>query len=320
MKRSLIDYLIISLKGMAMGAADVVPGVSGGTIAFISGIYEELIESLNNINSSIFKELRSKGIKYTWKKLNGPFLLALMSGVLISIFSLAKGVEWLLEHHPILLWAFFFGLVAASIVYISKQIKTTLWDIAGLKVVLAITIGGSIAYFITILNPIESSDSNLFLFFAGALAICAMILPGISGAFILVIIGAYSPVLEAISNRDIKTILIIGTGAIVGLLSFSKLLRWLFKSYNQLTLAVLTGFMIGSLNKIWPWKVALTYRINSKGIEVPLKEESISPFNYVGDAQFLQAIGLMLFGFFIILFLEKIGNKTNTVDREVSKI
>ena len=309
MKRSLTDYLIISLKGMAMGAADVVPGVSGGTIAFISGIYEELIESLNNINSSIFKELRSKGIKYTWKKLNGPFLLALMSGVLISIFSLAKGVEWLLEHHPILLWAFFFGLVAASIVYISKQIKTTLWDIAGLKVVLAITIGGSVAYFITILNPIESSDSNLFLFFAGALAICAMILPGISGAFILVIIGAYGPVLEAISNRDIKTILIIGTGAIVGLLSFSKLLRWLFKSYNQLTLAVLTGFMIGSLNKIWPWKVALTYRINSKGIEVPLKEESISPFNYVGDAQFLQAIGLMLFGFFIILFLEKIGKK-----------
>ena len=317
MKRSLIDYLIISLKGMAMGAADVVPGVSGGTIAFISGIYEELIESLNNINSSIFKELRSKGIKYTWKKLNGPFLLALMSGVLISIFSLAKGVEWLLEHHPILLWAFFFGLVAASIVYISKQIKTTLWDIAGLKVVLAITIGGSIAYFITILNPIESSDSNLFLFFAGALAICAMILPGISGAFILVIIGAYGPVLEAISNRDIKTILIIGTGSIVGLLSFSKLLKWLFESYNQLTLAVLTGFMIGSLNKIWPWKVVLTYRMNSKGVEIPLNEESISPFNYVGDAQFLQAIGLMLFGFFIILFLEKIGNKTNTVDREV---
>ena len=315
MKRSLTDYLIISLKGMAMGAADVVPGVSGGTIAFISGIYEELIESLNNINSSIFKELRSKGIKYTWKKLNGPFLLALMSGVLISIFSLAKGVEWLLEHHPILLWAFFFGLVSASIVYISKQIKTTLWDIARLKLFLAITIGGSIAYFITILNPIESSDSNLFLFFAGALAICAMILPGISGAFILVIIGAYGPVLEAISNRDIKTILIIGTGSIVGLLSFSKLLKWLFESYNQLTLAALTGFMIGSLNKIWPWKVVLTYRMNSKGVEIPLNEESICPFNYVGDAQFLQAIGLMLFGFFIILFLEKIGKKTNIVDR-----
>ena len=298
-----------------MGAADVVPGVSGGTIAFISGIYEELIESLNNINSAAFKELKSKGFKYTWDKLNGAFLLALMSGILTSIFSLAKGVEWFLEHHPILLWAFFFGLVAASIVYISKQIKATLWDLAGLKVFLAITIGGSIAYFITTLNPIEASDSNLFLFFAGALAICAMILPGISGAFILVIIGAYGPVLEAISNRDIKTILVIGAGTIVGLLSFSKLLKWLFKTYHQLTLAVLTGFMIGSLNKIWPWKVALTYRMNSKGMEVPLNEKSISPFNYEGDPQFLQAIGLMLFGFLIILFLEKIGNKTNIVDR-----
>tara|TARA_B110000091_G_scaffold196491_1_gene223937 strand:+ start:931 stop:1851 length:921 start_codon:yes stop_codon:yes gene_type:complete len=306
---------MISLKGMAMGAADVVPGVSGGTIAFISGIYEELIESLNNINSAAFKELKSKGFKHTWDKLNGAFLLALMSGVLTSIFSLAKGVEWFLEHHPILLWAFFFGLVAASIVYISKQIKATLWDLAGLKVFLAITIGGSMAYFITTLNPVEASDSNLFLFFAGALAICAMILPGISGAFILVIIGAYGPVLEAISNRDIKTILVIGAGTIVGLLSFSKLLKWLFKTYHQLTLAVLTGFMIGSLNKIWPWKVALTYRMNSKGMEVPLNEKSISPFNYEGDPQFLQAIGLMLFGFLIILFLEKIGNKTNIVDR-----
>ena len=306
---------MISLKGMAMGAADVVPGVSGGTIAFISGIYEELIESLNNINSAAFKELKSKGFKHTWDKLNGAFLLALMSGILTSIFSLAKGVEWFLEHHPILLWAFFFGLVAASIVYISKQIKATLWDLEGLKVFLAITIGGSIAYFITTLNPVEASDSNLFLFFAGALAICAMILPGISGAFILVIIGAYGPVLEAISNRDIKTILVIGAGTIVGLLSFSKLLKWLFKNYHQLTLAILTGFMIGSLNKIWPWKVALTYRMNSKGMEVPLNEKSISPFNYEGDPQFLQAIGLMLFGFLIILFLEKIGNKTNIVDR-----
>ena len=309
MKRSIIDYLVILLKGIAMGAADVVPGVSGGTIAFISGIYEELIKSLNKINSSIFKELQSKGFKHTWAKLNGSFLLALMSGVLISIFSFAKGVEWLLEHHPILLWAFFFGLVSASIVYVSKQIKTTLWDLTGLKVFLAITIGGSFAYVVSILNPIETSDSNLFLFFAGALAICAMILPGISGAFILVILGAYGPVLEAISNRDIKIILVISAGAIVGLLSFSKLLKWLFESYRQITLSVLMGFMIGSLNKIWPWKIALTYRMNSKNLKVPLNEKSISPFNYDGDPQLAQAIGLMMIGFFIILFLEKIGNK-----------
>jgi putative membrane protein len=315
MKRSLVGYLIISLKGMAMGAADVVPGVSGGTIAFISGIYEELIESLNNINLSIFTQLRSKGVKHTWETINGSFLLALMCGIFISVFSLVRVVEWLLEQHPILLWAFFFGLVAASIIYIGKQIKINLWNLEGIKMFLAITIGGIVAYIITTINPVASSNSNLFLFFAGAFAICAMILPGISGAFILVIIGAYGPVLEAISNRDLKTILIIGAGAIVGLLSFSKLLKWLFKYYNQLTLAVLTGFMIGSLNKIWPWKVVLTYRTNSKGIEVPLAEKSISPFNYDGDPQFLKAIGLMMLGFFILLFLEKISNKTNAVDR-----
>ena len=315
MKRSLIDYIIISLKGMAMGAADIVPGVSGGTIAFISGIYEELIESLNNINSSAFKDLISKGIKHTWRKLNGSFMLALTSGVLISLFSLAKGIKWLIKYHHILLWAFFFGLVTASIIYISKQIKASLWSLDGLKIFLAITVGSCLAYFITTLPSIESSDSDIFLFFAAALAICAMILPGISGAFILVIIGAYGTVIEAISNRDIKNILIIGAGAIFGILSFSKLLKWLFKSYHQLTLAVLNGFMIGSLNKIWPWKVTMTYQINSKGIEIPINEKNISPFNYDGDPQLLQAFGLMLFGFLIIIFLDNIVNKTNNFDR-----
>ena len=170
-------------------------------------------------------------------------------------------------------------------------------------------IGAVIAYLITTVNPSETSDANLFLFFAGALAICAMILPGISGAFILVIIGAYSPVLEALNSRDFKTIFIVGAGALVGLLSFSKLLKWLFEKYQRLTLAVITGFMIGSLNKIWPWKVALTFRTNSKGIEVPLNEQSISPFNFDGDPQLLQAIGLMVFGILIILILEKISIK-----------
>ena len=235
-----------------MGAADVVPGVSGGTIAFISGIYEELIDTLNNINFSLLKHLKQEGIKSTWEKANGSFLIALLSGVFVSVISLAKGVEWLLEHQPILLWSFFFGLVLASIIYVGKQIKTTPSDI---KIFLAMTIGTVVAYLITTLNPAETSDTNLFLFFAGALAICAMILPGISGAFILVIIGAYSPVLEALNNRDIKTILIIGAGAVIGLLSFSKLLKWLFETYHRLTLAVITGFMIGSLNKIWPWKI-----------------------------------------------------------------
>ena len=311
MNRSPLDYLILALKGMAMGAADVVPGVSGGTIAFISGIYEELIATLNTINFSLLKQLKSEGFKSIWKKANGSFLLALLSGIVVSVISLAKGVEWLLEHHPILLWSFFFGLVFASIVYVGKQIKIRLTDF---KLVLAMAIGAVIAYFISTLNPSETSDSNLFLFFAGALAICAMILPGISGAFILVIIGAYSPVLEALNTRDFKTILIIGIGAVVGLLSFSKLLKWLFETYHRLTLAVITGFMIGSLNKIWPWKIPLTFRTNSKGIEVPLNEESVSPFNFDGDPKLIQAIGLMVIGVLIILVLEKISIKKKSIE------
>ena len=311
MNRSPLDYLIISLKGMAMGAADVVPGVSGGTIAFISGIYEELIGSLNNINFSLLKNLKTEGFKSTWKKVNGPFLLALLSGVFVSIISLAKGVEWLLENHPILLWSFFFGLVLASIIYIGKQIKIKPSDY---KLFLAMTVGAIVAYLITTLNPAETSDTNLFLFFAGALAICAMILPGISGSFILVIIGAYSPVLEALNSRNLKMILIFGAGAVVGLLSFSKLLKWFFEKYHRLTLAVITGFMIGSMNKIWPWKIALTFRTNSKGVKIPLNEESISPFNFDGDPQLLQAIGLMVFGVLIILILEKISTKKKPVE------
>ncbi len=311
MNRSPLDYLIISLKGMAMGAADVVPGVSGGTIAFISGIYEELIGSLNNINFSLLKNLKNEGFKSTWKKVNGPFLLALLSGVFVSIISLAKGVEWLLENHPILLWSFFFGLVLASIIYIGKQIKIKPSDYI---LFLAMAVGAVVAYLITTLNPAETSDTNLFLFFAGALAICAMILPGISGSFILVIIGAYGPVLEALNSRNLKMILIFGAGAVVGLLSFSKLLKWFFEKYNRLTLAVITGFMIGSMNKIWPWKIALTFRTNSKGVKIPLNEESISPFNFDGDPQLLQAIGLMVFGVLIILILEKISTKKKPVE------
>ena len=311
MNRSPLDYLILALKGMAMGAADVVPGVSGGTIAFISGIYEELIATLNNINFSLLIQLNNEGLKSTWKTANGSFLLALLSGVFVSVISLAKGVEWLLEHHPILLWSFFFGLVFASIIYVGKQIKITSTDF---KLFLGMALGAAVAYFITTLNPSETSEANAFLFFAGALAICAMILPGISGAFILVIIGAYGPVLDALNSRDFKTILIIVAGAVVGLLSFSKLLKWLFETYHRLTLAVITGFMIGSLNKIWPWKVALTFRTNSKGIEIPLNEESISPFNFDGDPQLLQAVGLMVFGVLIILFLERISTKKKSIE------
>lgn len=301
--RKLKDYAIIGLKGMAMGAADVVPGVSGGTIAFISGIYEELLGSISNINLQLLKTLKNEGLKEAWKQLNGNFLLALFTGIFISIISLAKAIKYLLENEPILLWSFFFGLVLASIIYIAKQIKK--WDILSFVLLL---LSAFLAYYITTLNPlVDENSSLLFLFLAGAIAICAMILPGISGAFILVLLGAYKPILTAVDERDIKTIAMVGLGAIVGLLSFSKVLKWLFANYKNYTLVVLTGFIIGSLNKIWPWKQTLTYRVNSHGIKVPFNEKSISPFAYDGDSQLLLAIVLAIVGFVLILVMERIA-------------
>ena len=290
-----------------MGAADVVPGVSGGTIAFISGIYEELLSTISNVNFSLIKTLKNDGIKKAWKQLNGNFLLALFIGIGISIVSLAKAIKWTLENEPVMLWSFFFGLVLASIVYVGKQISK--WSIGS---VLFLVIGAVIAYYITTLTPMVNENSSpWFLFFAGAIAICAMILPGISGAFILVLLGAYKPVLEAVNSRNIVTISIIGLGAIVGLLTFSRVLKWLFKKYKDFTLAILTGFIIGSLNKIWPWKETISWRINSKGVEVPLNQISISPTNFDGDPKMYWAIGLAIVGFALILLLEKLAVQKN---------
>ena len=272
MSRSIKDYIIISLKGMSMGAADVVPGVSGGTIAFISGIYEELLNSISSFNFGLIKVFKKEGIKAVWEKLNGNFLAALFVGIFISIISLAKLIESLLENHPVLIWSFFFGLVLASIIYVGKQI--TKWNLGSFVLLI---LGALIAYYITTLNPMVSENSSpWFLFLAGMIAICAMILPGISGSFILVLLGAYKPVLNAVNNRDVTSVIIFMVGAVVGLLSFSKILKWLFANYKNYTLAVLTGFIIGSLNKIWPWKETISWRTNSKGIEVPFNQETSS--------------------------------------------
>jgi putative membrane protein len=308
MKRNFVDYFILVFKGMAMGAADVVPGVSGGTIAFISGVYEELIATLNSINLNSLKTLKLQGVSATWKKINGDFLLALFGGILLSILSLSKLVAWLLHEEPVLLWAFFFGLVLASIIFVLKKINQ--WNSA---VFLGLILGGVFAYQLTQLNALGNSDSNWYLFLSGAIAICAMILPGISGAFILVILGSYANVLQALNDKDIAKITIFMTGALIGILSFSRLLKWLFKRFKNMTLAVLTGFMIGALSKIWPWKKTLSFRENSDGISVPLKEQCIAPFSFDGDPQILSAIGLMLFGFLMIFFLEKIGAKNKKI-------
>lgn len=322
MRRRFLDYLIITLKGIAMGAADVVPGVSGGTIAFISGIYEELIESIDKVNLNVFKVWKKEGFKTAWQSINGSFLLALFTGIAFSILSLAKLIKWLLHNEPVLLWSFFFGLVLASVLYIAKQIKG--WSA---KLVVAIIITSILSYFITLAEPFASPDSPFYLMFCGFIAIIAMILPGVSGAFILLILGAYQTAIDTINNlRDglitgdmalfkdaFFKFCLLAIGAIIGIKVFSKALNWMFKHHKNLTLAILTGFMIGSLNKIWPWKNILKTRLNSEGEEVTLLDESILPAAYDGDPQLLFAIVFIVFGFAAILVLESLGRQKNNL-------
>ena len=253
MQRRIIDYFIITLKGMAMGAADAVPGVSGGTIAFISGIYEELITSISNVNLSLVKTLWQNGFSAFWKQANGNFISALLTGIIISFVSFMRLAKYLIEQHPILIWSFFFGLIVASIYFVGKQI--TKWNTLA---ILALILGAIIAYYITSLPSLGANSNPYYLLFAGAIAICAMILPGISGSFILVILGAYKTLSDAFHDWDLKKIALFATGATIGLLSFSRVLKWLFKNYHNTTLALLTGFIFGSLNKVWPWKKTIS--------------------------------------------------------------
>jgi len=307
MKKSFLDYTIISLKGIAMGAADVVPGVSGGTIAFISGIYEELVDSISRINLKAFKMLFSEGIVAFWRYINGNFFVALLLGVGISILSLAKLIKWQLEHYPIMVWSFFFGLMIASVFFLIKEIQR--WNLAA---IITMLIAGAVAYTITVIPPLVSSgdQSLIFLFLCGALAICAMILPGISGAFILVLLGAYHTILDALSSWKLKVIFTFALGAITGILTFSRALKWLFATYRNLTFAGLTGFIIGSLNKVWPWKQTL--RVDPSNGSV-IWEKSISPCQFEEitntNPQILTSIGLAIAGFLVIYGIEKWANR-----------
>jgi len=304
MQRRFRDYFIVSLKGLAMGAADAVPGVSGGTIAFISGIYEELIATISNLKPALVRTLFKEGVLTFWKQVNGNFILALVSGILISYISFMKLAIYLLEHHAILIWSFFFGLIIASMYFVGKQI--TRWSFS---VIIALIIGAFIAFYISILPPMNSNEDDLFFFLAAAIAICAMILPGISGSYILIILGAYKTLGNAIHDFNIKKIGIFIAGAGIGLLSFSHVLKWLFKNYHNATLALLAGFIFGSLNKVWPWKETLSWHTTSKGIKEPLLQKSINPLTFNGDNQLLLASFLMVLGFLTIFILEKVGSK-----------
>lgn len=308
MKRTLKDYLLVTLRGLAMGAADVIPGVSGGTIAFITGIYQELIDSIKSVNLKNLKLLLSGKIADFWTAINGTFLVSLVAGIGISVLSLAKLLKYLLDHHPILIWSFFFGLIVASAIYVGKDIKQ--WKISTAVALLA---GAVIAYLITIITPAEANTSYPFIFLSGAIAICAMILPGISGSFILVLLGMYKFILDSVSTLNIPIILTFLAGAAIGITSFSNVLSWLLRKYYNQTIALLAGFMIGSLNKVWPWKQVVETFTNRHGELVPLVEKNIAPATYfdaTGHNPLMGwAIGLALIGFALIFVIEGVAKR-----------
>lgn len=291
-----------------MGAADAVPGVSGGTIAFMTGIYEELIFSLKQCGVSAVKMLFKEGVKSTWQHINGAFLLALFSGIIISILTLSRVVLYLLDNHPILLWSFFFGLILAAVWSVIRHIEK--WEVGVIATFIVGTIG---AFFITTISPTTIETSPFIVFLSGMIAICAMILPGISGSFILLLLGMYAPMLTAVKELQLMTLFLFAGGCVAGLLSFSHVLGWMFKHYKTMTLALLGGFMLGSLNKVWPWKHTIESVIDRHGKEIPLVQNNIFPQTfeslYSQPAYMWYAILLMIIGMGLVIALEQIGQK-----------
>ena len=289
----------IFLRGLLMGAADIVPGVSGGTVAFITGIYDQLLDSLRAVDLEFLARLSRLDIAGAWQHINGRFLLALLLGIATSIFSLAQLVSWVLEHHPVPLWAFFFGLILASAVVLLREVDN--WSVPK---VLCLLSAGAVAVCIA-LSPVMSLEMGLAgVFLAGFLAVCAMILPGISGSFILVLLGMYSTTLVALKSLDLVFILVFVIGAGCGLLCFSRLLHWLLQRFHQGTMAVLTGFLFGSLLVVWPWKRVLEWVEGSHGQLKPAQQFPVSPLDYQvytgQDPQLWFCLSLMIAGFAVV--------------------
>ncbi len=290
-----------------MGAADVVPGVSGGTIAFITGIYDTLLESIRRINPRLLSIWKREGTKAAFNHINGFFLIALFSGICVSIATLAKLITWLLITHPIPIWSFFFGLILVSVYHIVRQVEKR----DAIRFI-TLLVGVAFAYSITVLKPLHMEPTMVNTLIAGSIAICAMILPGISGSFILLLIGMYTPVLAALNGFQVDILALFLTGCVIGLLTFSHLLSWLLRHFRDATLMFLTGLMIGTLPKIWPWKETLTWRTNSKGEQVPLLQHNLTPFEYEHitsqPSQIVIAIIMMLAAIALVLSLEKFAD------------
>lgn len=292
-----------------MGAADLVPGVSGGTIAFITGILDPLLNGIRSFKPSLFGMIKREGLKAAFLHVNGPFLLTVFAGILTSIFTLAKLISWLLAHHAIPVWSFFFGLIIFSVIHMLKQVKAF-----NLLRLMLFTLGVAFAWVITVLSPIELEVTYVNFFIAGCIAICAMILPGISGSFILLLLGLYPAVLAAVKGFEIGILACFAVGCIIGLLSFSHVLSAMLRHFHDETVLFLTGLMLGTLGKIWPWKQVLTWRENSQGELVPLKEQNLNPMQFehvTGQpAELFVAIICLFIGIGLVWGLEKFGPKT----------
>ncbi len=290
--------MTLGLRGVCMGAADVVPGVSGGTIAFVTGIYEELIYSIRSVDRRFAVLLLEFRFGEALNRVQWRFLGAVLAGILLAVVTLAHGIQWMLQHQPDLIWAFFFGLVAASVLVVRKRVvawRGPTW--------IAAVVSGLLFYVVVGLVPVKTPDSPWFLFICGIVAISAMILPGISGSFILVLLGKYEYLLAALNDRDLFTIFVFGSGAAVGILSFARVLAFIFKRYHDVTVATLTGLMAGSLRKIWPWKEDV---LPPGGVEAPLVQINVLPGTI--DGEFAAAVGMAVTGFALVVVLDRMSD------------
>ena len=283
--RNTIGHLRVVFCGILMGIADAIPGISGGTIALLLGIYEELIGSISNFNINLFQNLKKKGIKYCWNKINGNFLLSLISGVLLSLVSFVKIFSILIQKYPLFIWSFFLGLILATLFVINRNIKK--WDIANF---ILIFIFAFLTILLSIINPSISENINLFyILICGIIASSAMILPGISGSLILVILGVYTLIINALNNLEYNIILVFLIGCLIGIINFSKIIKWLFHNYRDYTFSIMLGLVIGSIYTVWPWRKSFTDDMTNEYI-------------------FLSVI-IAIIGFTVIYTLEKISKK-----------
>ena len=291
-----MHHIIVALKGFGMGAANVVPGVSGGTIALLTGIYSDIVGALNAVTEKeTWKSLLHGRFREFWRLINGDFLVALLVGVLLSVFSLAKLVTWCLTYYPILTWAFFFGLILASAVVMVRGIK----DFRGADLIPAV-IGLALGLVICTMSPTKTTDDIWFIFLCGAISICAMILPGISGSFILLVMGKYHYIMQAITDLNWPVIIMFGVGCVVGILAFAKLLHWLLARWERQTMLVLLGFVFGSLVRVWPW-------YDSEAVEAAqkLRTGSVSPL----DLQIPGAVIWCAVGIAAVELFELLGSR-----------